>query len=151
MKISKRSKKIAKRKFRSQILKERNIFKEKLGMIDLLVHSELEEMRCPVSLEDYSFTNPPFQTNSCNHSISLDALRKLVIFENSNLRYMLCPLCRKHFHFASLNMNFFNFWFLFQILQNQLAMPKEEFINRLKKIPRYFTPKGGCLSVLVRA
>ena len=123
-------------------------------LLNTYIQDHIGESICPVTLENYDFKNPPFLTDTCRHSISLNALKNFRIYtkvlENKRkLGVMRCPLCRKYFHFAGLNLSFFHLWYMSEISQKEeshLMITREEFAKSLKEMPRYFTPRDGCLS-----
>lgn len=140
------SKKISKRK-------TVRIPKERLDALHDFIENEMGETICPVTLENYDFENPPFLTDTCGHSFSLDALKKLKISttlgkNNKQLKVMQCPLCRRDFHFANLHFSYFQLRFISENLQegSETSIKREEFSEQVKRLPLFFTPVNGCLS-----
>lgn len=132
--------------------RRRRSCKERLGALEAYITKRMGERTCPVTLEEYDFTNPPFLIDTCHHSISLTALKNFKIYtkvrvNNQELKVMQCPLCRRYFHFAVLNMSYFELGHISELLQEKDSNSEEEdFTQRLKRMTRYFAPKGGCLA-----
>lgn len=155
--INKRSKKIIKRNQFATTFQKASFLEEKLRMVEKYCLKQMAVPTCPVTLERYDFKNPPFQTNTCQHSISLEALKNLTIYtieiENKKVKSMQCPLCRTSFHFASLNLMFFTYWNLYSQIKiddahTENIISTEEVSRNLRRLPRFFSPQGGCLADL---
>ena len=159
--IEKNSKKTSKVKVLTKTLNSRLIlsFKSKISVYETqltayteFVKEELENNRCPVTLEDFnSLDNPPYLIYGCNHRISLPALKKLKVFplkvgQVVKTTYMNCPLCKNKMLFATLDFSYLKFSRLQEIVNNPQSRESDSLPRLVDQHPHYFTPTGGCLS-----
>jgi hypothetical protein len=113
---------------------------------------------CPVSLNSYSKSNPPYLLPCCHH-VSYNSLEELEIFEaydsqSSFLgRYMECPECRGAFTHCQLDFSFLDLVILKEEVQKGFQIEEVLFLQPLTKyhvgtFPVIFQPRGGILSNL---
>ena len=130
-----------------------SFYENQLNALTEFVNEELENNRCPVTLEDFnSLDNPPYLIQGCNHRISLPALNKLKVFpikvgQVVKTTYMHCPLCKNKMLFATLDFSYLKFSRLQQILSNPQSRDNDSLQKLVDQHPHYFTPRKGCLSL----
>ena len=101
---------------------------------------------CPVTLEPFTFENPPFKTDRCCHHFSKSGLSKLaivhyIIQENKELEcsFNYCPLCGRLITFALIDFSHLRLIYLRRLL----VQSKGDFIGTI--INKYFISILFCL------
>jgi hypothetical protein len=130
-------------------------------------HLRNVEKICPVTLEHFSSSNPPYKLNNCFHRLSREALKGLTIYRVNKYNgavYHLCPICKKKIHFASLDEDYL---FLINLAQDfdiilqainlsptitgDIKSTMDEFKEKCKvkdDFPIMMQPKDGILTLL---
>jgi len=73
-------------------------------------NTQAYDLRCPVTLEEFTSQNPPFKLDFCGHRLSLTALQglpaeKFISPVNVNVCVVVqyCPICKQRILFAVLD------------------------------------------------